>query len=192
METKRRRGAVLFLPVLLVALSGCAFNRTNTAQQARSVMVGFPAERALECMGAPDHWMNEGGTGLELLFKQWPHGHLRRRRFRQAFRRALDDLPPALLQDRHRPTRRCRRRRPLQRAHGRPAHERRTMRIHGAGLRQLQPVAPPTTQEKATRREDLCVGSVHVPPVHGHHRRERIRSRWSRSTGKSPSPPKGC
>ncbi|MCP3402132.1 MULTISPECIES: hypothetical protein [unclassified Bradyrhizobium] len=44
------------------ALAGCAFQRAEVAQDARTQMVGMSKERVLACMGAPLNKAAEGST----------------------------------------------------------------------------------------------------------------------------------
>src|SRR5450631_1479250 len=53
---------VLGIVVLGAALSGCAIQRAQIAQDARAQMVGMPKEQVLACMGAPANKAAEGGT----------------------------------------------------------------------------------------------------------------------------------
>lgn len=47
---------------LSFALSGCAFQRAEIAQDARAQMVGMSKEQVLACMGAPVNKAAEGAT----------------------------------------------------------------------------------------------------------------------------------
>jgi hypothetical protein len=50
------------LIALSLALTGCAFQRAEIAQDARAQMVGLPKARVLACMGAPATKAVEGAT----------------------------------------------------------------------------------------------------------------------------------
>lgn len=53
---------VLGIVALGVALCGCAFQRAEIAQDARTQMVGMSKEQVLSCMGAPANKAAEGAT----------------------------------------------------------------------------------------------------------------------------------
>jgi hypothetical protein len=53
---------ILGIAVLGVALSGCAIQRAQVAQDARTQMVGLSKEQVLACMGAPANKASEGNT----------------------------------------------------------------------------------------------------------------------------------
>jgi hypothetical protein len=48
--------------VLGAALSGCAFQRAQIAQDAQANMIGMPKEQVLACMGPPVNKATEGKT----------------------------------------------------------------------------------------------------------------------------------
>jgi hypothetical protein len=53
---------VLGIVALCAALGGCAFQRAEIAQDARTQMVGLSKEQVLACMGAPANKAAEGKT----------------------------------------------------------------------------------------------------------------------------------
>ena len=53
---------ILGLVALAAALSGCAFQRAEIAQDARTQMVGMSKEQVLACMGTPANKAAEGTT----------------------------------------------------------------------------------------------------------------------------------
>src|SRR5260370_25152717 len=53
---------ILGIVALGVALSGCAIQRAQVAQDARVQMVGLSKEQILSCMGAPVNKAAEGNT----------------------------------------------------------------------------------------------------------------------------------
>ena len=53
---------ILGIVVLGAALSGCAIQRAQIAQDARAQMVGMSKEQVLTCMGAPANKAAEGAT----------------------------------------------------------------------------------------------------------------------------------
>lgn len=48
--------------LLALAVSGCALGRSNTAEQARTDLVGYSKEQILACMGAPTAEKTAGAT----------------------------------------------------------------------------------------------------------------------------------
>jgi hypothetical protein len=52
----------LGIVALATALGGCAFQRAEIAQDARTQMVGLSKEQVLACMGAPANKAAEGAT----------------------------------------------------------------------------------------------------------------------------------
>jgi hypothetical protein len=53
---------ILGIVVLGAALSGCAFQRAQIAQDAQANMIGMPKEQVLACMGPPVNKATEGKT----------------------------------------------------------------------------------------------------------------------------------
>ncbi len=53
---------ILGIVALCVAFGGCAFQRAEIAQDARTQMVGLSKEQVLVCMGAPANKAAEGKT----------------------------------------------------------------------------------------------------------------------------------
>ena len=53
---------ILGIVALCAALAGCAFQRAEIAQDARTQMVGFSKEQVLACMGPPANKAAEGAT----------------------------------------------------------------------------------------------------------------------------------
>jgi outer membrane protein assembly factor BamE (lipoprotein component of BamABCDE complex) len=53
---------VLGIVALGLALSGCAIERAQIAQQAQTNMIGMPKEQVLACMGPPANKATEGKT----------------------------------------------------------------------------------------------------------------------------------
>lgn len=52
----------LFVAVVALSLAGCAIQRAQTAQEARSQLIGMSKEQILSCMGAPENAATVGQT----------------------------------------------------------------------------------------------------------------------------------
>jgi hypothetical protein len=52
----------LLVAVIVVTMTGCAIERAQVAQDARTKMLGLSKEQVLACMGAPATRMAEGAT----------------------------------------------------------------------------------------------------------------------------------
>jgi outer membrane protein assembly factor BamE (lipoprotein component of BamABCDE complex) len=61
---RRRKPSMKFIILLLatVCVTGCALERAQMAQDARTIMVGFTKEQVLACMGPPASRATEGAT----------------------------------------------------------------------------------------------------------------------------------
>jgi len=60
MTTRLRLTLVLFAAA--ASLAGCAFQRAQIAQDARTTMIGITKEQTLACMGPPQNKATEGAT----------------------------------------------------------------------------------------------------------------------------------
>ena len=69
----------LGIVALAVAVSGCAIQRAQVAQDARVQMVGMSKEQILACMGPP---ASKAAEGLGLQLRRW-NGRRQRINFRR-------------------------------------------------------------------------------------------------------------